>query len=346
MPSLAQGDRISNYLLDVPLGRGRFGEVWRAKHHVFDEVVAIKVPTDKAYVRNLQREGIVVHGLRHPNIVRAIDLDPYEDPPYLVMEYIDGPSLREAIDHAGSVFPLGAALAVIRGVLHALHAAHQHGVIHRDIKPANILIGRPLEDLAGVTVQDVKVTDFGLGRVGGDTARSIMQSGSAEDNRALAGTLAYMAPEQRDGNRADARSDLYACGIVLFEMLTGKRPAGNDLPSSLRSEVPTCLDRVFERSYTRWERRFASAQDMLAALAPSEAGSDGQGMPPPPTTPGGAATVCPACRQPVLSDDCFCIRCGQQLSTSVPRCQSCQAFVDAADRFCIHCGNDLQVLSE
>ena len=257
------------------------------------------------------------------------------------MEYVDGPSLREAIDHVGTAFPLGAAVSVVRGVLYALQAAHQHGVIHRDIKPANILIGRPLDQLSGLTEQDVKVTDFGLGRVGGDTARSIMQSGSAQDNQGLLGTIAYMAPEQRDGRRVDARSDLYSCGIVLFETLTGKRPAGNDLPSSLRSDVPTYLDRVFERSYTRWERRFASAQDMLAALAPS--GADGERMPPPQAA---HTAACPACQHIVLLDDSYCIRCGQQLNTSVPRCWACKAFVDVADRFCIHCGNDLQVLSE
>ena len=79
------------------MGAGSFGEVWRARHHVFGEFVAIKIPTDPKFVRNLQREGVAVHGLRHPNIVRAIDLDPYADPPYLVMEYVDGPSLRQVI---------------------------------------------------------------------------------------------------------------------------------------------------------------------------------------------------------------------------------------------------------
>ena len=95
MASLREGDRIHNYLLEARVGAGSFGEVWRARHHIFGEVVAIKIPTDPQYVRNLQREGVAIHGLRHPNIVRAIDMDPYADPPYLIMEYIDGPSLRE-----------------------------------------------------------------------------------------------------------------------------------------------------------------------------------------------------------------------------------------------------------
>ncbi len=114
MLTLGEGDRISNYLLETRLGAGSFGEVWRARHHVFDDVVAIKIPTDPQYVRNLQREGVAVHGLHHPNIVRAIDLDPYADPPYFVMEYVDGPSLREVIDSHRATFPVSAAIAVIR----------------------------------------------------------------------------------------------------------------------------------------------------------------------------------------------------------------------------------------
>ena len=80
------GDRINNYLLDERIGTGSFGEVWKAHHHVFNEHVAIKIPTDTQYVRHLQREGMAIHGLRDPNIVRALDLDPYADPPYLIME--------------------------------------------------------------------------------------------------------------------------------------------------------------------------------------------------------------------------------------------------------------------
>ena len=120
MSTLREGDRISNYLLEARVGAGSFGEVWRARHHVFKDLVAIKIPTDAQYVRNLQREGVAIHGLNHPNIVRAIDLDPYGDPPYLIMEFVDGPSLRDAIDKYKSEFPLEAASAIIRGILHAL----------------------------------------------------------------------------------------------------------------------------------------------------------------------------------------------------------------------------------
>ncbi|MGD2108545.1 MAG: serine/threonine-protein kinase [Phycisphaerae bacterium] len=344
MPELREGDRISNYLLEARLGAGTFGEVWRAHHHVFNDVVAIKVPTDAQYVRNLQREGVAVHGLRHPNIVRAIDLDPYADPPYFVMEYVDGPSLRALVDEYGAKFPIPAVVTIMRGILQALTAAHDAGLIHRDLKPANILLKGPTDNPAAITERAIKVTDFGLGHVGGATTQSIMQSGSrlTDEGRSVAGTLAYMSPEQKRGEALDARSDLYACGIILFEMLTGDRPQGNELPRSLRPEVPAHLDEVFKRSYARRERRYQSAAKMLGALdaRPPEAAP-----PPPPTwTPDGRGHACPACQRPVHRDDQFCIMCGQQLVASVPRCNACQAYVHASDHFCIFCGTDLRVL--
>src|SRR3954471_19586365 len=97
MPS--QGQRVGEYVLDAKIGGGTFGEVWRAHHHVWvDQLVAIKIPTDTQYVRALQREGVAIHGLIHPNIVRAMGFDPYADPPYLTMEYVPGASLRALIN--------------------------------------------------------------------------------------------------------------------------------------------------------------------------------------------------------------------------------------------------------
>ena len=343
---LSEGDRISNYLLEAPLGSGSFGEVWRAHHHVFNDVVAIKVPTDPQFVRNLRREGVAVRGLNHPNIVSVIDLDPYGDPPYMVMECVDGPSLRAVVDEFGAEFPIAAAVAIMGGMLHALAAAHDRGVIHRDVKPANIMLNHPADQIETVSEQSVKITDFGLGHVGGITTQSIMQSGSAttEDGRSIAGTLAYMSPEQKEGQELDARSDLYSCGIVLFEMLTGERPQGNDAPSSLRRDVPAHLDRVFQRCYTRRDRRYNDAREMMADLATRAA-------PPPPPVPAprrvgpGGGNRCPACDTAVHSDDQFCIKCRYQLVETVPRCPKCQAYVRLKDRFCDICGTNLQILT-
>jgi serine/threonine protein kinase len=341
---LAEGDRISNYLLEAKVGAGSFGEVWRARHHVFGDIVAIKIPTDREFVRNLQREGVAVHGLRHPNIVRVLDLDPYGDPPYMIMEYIDGPSLREAIDRHRPQFPVESAVAVLRGIMRALSVAHEAGLVHRDIKPENILLNHPIEKMETITERAVRITDFGLGRVGGAMAEAIMQSGSVttQDGRSITGTIAYMSPEQKEGLDIDARSDLYSCAIVFHEMLTGDRPQGGDVPSTFRPEVPATLDEVFRRCYTRWDRRFASASEVLAALAGF---GDVRGAPfPPPPAACGTGLCCPACHAGVQRSDNFCITCGHQLVASVPRCRQCGEFVQASDRYCIKCGKSLTVL--
>jgi serine/threonine-protein kinase len=264
------GERISEYVLDELIGSGGFGQVWKAHHHIWKtDLVAIKIPTDSRFVRNLQKEGLTVHGLRHPNIVRAIGLDPYADIPYLVMEYIDGPSLDKLIAKFPEGLPVRTVQRILCGVLQALDYAHGSGVIHRDIKPANILIaGGAAKPVESIAVEDVKVTDFGLGKAGEITASSILQSGSllAEDGRSISGTLAYMAPEQRDGGETDARSDLYSIGIVLFEMICGQRPSGSDMPSQVRPALPSWVDLAYGRLYTRRERRLASAAEALRMI--------------------------------------------------------------------------------
>lgn len=328
------GDRVNNYILEEQIGQGTFGRVWRARHHVFREPVAIKIPTDAEYVQHLRREGVAIHGLRHPNIVRALDLDPYADPPYLVMEYVPGESLRRFLEVNPQGLPLETCLAVIRGVLRALSVAHEAGVIHRDLKPENILLTKTSAQLADVCEQTVKVADFGLGRIGGAMTSSLMQSGSAGEGGS-SGTPAYMAPEQQEGLEADARSDLYSCGIVLFEMLTGKRPQGAEVPSRLRSGVPPALDAVFLRCYARREHRFGSAADMLAALVPSS------GRKKAPEGKEGEQT-CPSCHGLMRAEDQFCIYCGRQLAAVVPQCSSCGGYVHVLDHFCIFCGQDLR----
>src|SRR3954463_3758194 len=130
MPS--SGQRVSEYILDEPIGRGAFGEVWRAHHHVWaDQFVAIKIPTDAQYLRDLQREGVAIHGLVHPNIVKALGFDPYADPAYLTMEYIPGANLRAAI--ASRALTPNDAVSIMRQVLMGLKHAHEHGLVHRDV---------------------------------------------------------------------------------------------------------------------------------------------------------------------------------------------------------------------
>src|SRR3954466_2978056 len=179
MPS--QNQRISEYVLDARIGGGAFGEVWRAHHHVWvDQLVAIKIPTDPQYVRALQREGVAIHGLTHPNIVRAIGFDPYADPPYLTMEYVPGTSLRPLIKD--KKLSIDQAVAVLRQVLTGLQHAHDRGVVHRDIKPENILVHERAASDGYQTEGVVKVTDFGLGKAASSAAvGSIAYSMEAND---------------------------------------------------------------------------------------------------------------------------------------------------------------------
>ena len=347
-----KGDRINNYLLDELVGSGSFGQVWRATHHVLDQVVAIKMLTDPQYVRNFRQEGVVVHGIRHPNIVRVMDIDPYGDPPYMVMEYVDGPALRKVIDDHREGMPLELCITVMRGVLCGLQVAHERGLVHRDVKPANILIRMPDSGLSGVTAEHVKLTDFGLGKTTHVTAVSLMQSGSllTQDGNSIAGTINYMSPEQRAGEDVDGRSDLYSAAVVLFEMLTGSRPAGSDMPSTIRDQVPEYLDDVFRKSYTRLERRFASAADMLGALdrggsgrsRVAARGASRRSAPVPAARViGQAKAVCPKCGGAIDDDDNFCIHCGAQIASAIVQCSRCQAYAGRGDRFCIFCGEQL-----
>lgn len=342
------GDRISEYVLEDQIGAGSFGQVWKAHHHIWkDDIVAIKIPTDSQFVRNLQKEGLTIHGLDHPNIVRALGLDPYADIPYLVMEFVDGWSLRQLIDAHPSGLPIRTAQNVTCGILRALDHAHQHDVIHRDIKPANILIAgaasKPPED---IQEDDVKVTDFGLGRAGQVTTTSILQSGSllSAEGRSISGTLAYMPPEQRDGGDTDERSDLYAVGIVLFEMLCGERPSGSDMPSHVRQGLPAWVDPVYARLYTRRERRFPSAAEALrtietTSVPPVVGAVIGTASPSGGTVDGEQA--CPACGAVIDIGDNFCISCGSQRVAHVRRCLKCGKYPAAEDHFCFECGTRL-----
>ena len=259
MVVLKPGDKVGEYILEARLGRGTFGEVWRGRHHLIGTLAAVKVPTDPDYIRNLRTEARIQGKVENPHIVRTLAGDPSADPPFIVMEYVDGESLRDVLKD-GKPLAVETAVNYARQILDALAAAHAAGVIHRDLKPENILIDR-----TGL----LKITDFGLGRVQESTASSIRQSGSlvSAEGKSIAGTWEYMAPEQKEpGETVDHRADLYAFGIILFEMLTGIRPTGLDLPSETHWDVPKHLDLVFRNCYCSVHRRYRTPSEVLAAL--------------------------------------------------------------------------------
>ena len=356
----ASNQRVGEYVLDQKIGAGAFGEVWRARHHVWaDQLVAVKIPTDPQYLRNLQQEGNAVHGLNHPNIVKAIGFDPYAATPYLAMEYVPGTSLRPLI--AQRTLAISDAVLILRQVLAGLGYAHANGIIHRDVKPENVLVDDrafstpPARGFA--TDGCVKVTDFGLGKAANNAAAgSIAYSASLNDaaGREIAGSLDYMAPEQRKGDPVDARADLYACGVILYELLTGEKPAGTDVPSDLNPAVPKTLDEVFRRSYARLDRRYRSAEEMIQALpvaAPSIATPrpSAAPRPAPPAVPSFTAPAmersqplaCPRCGGTIDPGDQFCMHCGVQVAAVIRRCRACGGYPGPGDKYCIFCGQGL-----
>ena len=268
--TLTAGTRVSEYVLEERIGDGGFGEVWRARHRLWaDHVVAVKFATSEEFVRQLRNEGVLQRQLQHPGIARVLGVDVSCERPYVLSEFVPGGSLRELLRRRGRL-PAGEALELLRQILDALRHAHERGVLHLDIKPENILLtadGR------------TKIADFGLARpLSGSDSLAI--SGKLATEKSVTGTLPYLAPEQRSGNggaargKLDARTDLYALGVVLFEMLTGALPEGAELPRQLDPDLPRWTDRLVSRLYARLDRRYPSAAAVIAALPAAGAPDD------------------------------------------------------------------------
>ena len=254
-----QGDIIDQYELVRRLGGGAFGEVWRVRHLDLDHARAMKIPTDPDYVRQLRQEGRIQFSLAHPNIVQTLDLNTRHDPPFFVMELVEGEDLRKRLAARGKL-TVPETLGIVCQILEALNAAHSRGVLHRDLKPENVLI---------TPDATAKVTDFGLGRVQAEVAQSLYVSGSmvSESGKSIAGTFDYMSPEQRRGGPASPGDDLYAVGILTCELVTGRRPSAAGVARTLeRAGIARELAVVLEKACEEADYRYASAAEMLADL--------------------------------------------------------------------------------
>ena len=225
--ALTPGSRCGAYEVVASIGAGGMGEVYRATDSRLGRDVAIKVSHER-FSERFDREARAIASLNHPNICTLYDVGP----DYLVMEYIEGESPRGPM-------PVGEALAIASQIADALAAAHEKGIVHRDLKPANIKIAPD---------GTVKVLDFGLAKAGGaggpggpggnDSVSPTLMSPTMTQAGMILGTAAYMAPEQARGKPVDARADIWAFGVVLYELLTGQRLfKGEDLTETLASVV-------------------------------------------------------------------------------------------------------------
>jgi serine/threonine protein kinase len=211
--NLSAGDRFAGrYEIESPIGVGGMGTVYRARDVELDEQVAIKtlrpeLVTDETLVERFKTEIRLARRISHRNVVRTHDLGEWNGIYFLTMEYVEGLTVRDLLDQRGRL-EVSSTLAIARQLAESLEVAHGQGVIHRDIKPQNMLL-----DADGV----LKVMDFGVARLAERTS-TLTEAGL------IIGTPSYMAPEQLLADSIDARADLYAVGVVLFECLTGRLP--------------------------------------------------------------------------------------------------------------------------
>jgi predicted Ser/Thr protein kinase/Flp pilus assembly protein TadD len=273
--ALSVGDKLGPYEILAPIGKGGMGEVYRARDTRLHRDIAIKVlpqafATDDARER-FRREARAASALTHPNICAVHDVGEAAGHPFLVMELLDGKTLREYLD--GKPLDISTALALSIEVADALDAAHIKGIIHRDIKPANIFVTER---------GHAKVLDFGLAKYNQPADTNALTVDMLTEPGTAMGTVAYMSPEQARGQVVDARSDLWSLGVVLYEMLTGSRPFDgpttpiifdallNKAPLSVREQnpqVPAELERIIGELLEKdRELRYRSAEELRGNL--------------------------------------------------------------------------------
>jgi hypothetical protein len=267
------GKNLGKYRIVARLGRGGMAEVYKAYQPGLDRYVAIKVlhghlADDEDFIGRFEREATAVARLRHGHIVQVYDFDVEGGLYYMVMEFVEGPTLKAELKERstkGQIFSLPETTRIITALASAIDYAHTRGMVHRDLKPANIMF---------TAEGQVVLTDFGIARIVGATRYTV--------TGAISGTPAYMSPEQGQGERGDERSDIYSLGVVLYEMVTGRVPFDADtpfaiimkhindplpLPTAVNRDIPEIVERVILKAMSKSPGdRYQSAGEMAKAL--------------------------------------------------------------------------------
>jgi serine/threonine-protein kinase len=272
MSRFPPGAQLDSYRIVELLGAGAYNESYKAVDTRDGRTVVLKIPdpnlfADPATYNRYKREADVARRLRHPAVQSAIDNGEKRAEPYLVLSYVDGDSLSHRLHQQRGVFPIPTVVDWARQLAEGLAYLHREGVVHRDLKPGNVLIG-PDDRLV--------IADFGTAALAG--ARRL----TFKHLTGLLGTPEYMSPEQAQGSRGDVRSDIYALGVMMYEMLTGHTPySGKDWMAVMsghlqshpkpihdqRPDVPPALEAVALHAMRRYpENRYQSADDLLADL--------------------------------------------------------------------------------
>jgi serine/threonine protein kinase len=317
------------YELHDEIGRGGFAVVYKATDKKLGRTVAIKKllkDSDEVEYQTLERfkrEARVIAGLNHRNVVGVYDVGEDDDGIYLVMEYVEGGSLRDLLKEKGKL-PLPEAISYLRGMVQGLSYAHRKNLVHRDIKPANIL----LQDESGELIP--KIVDFGLAQAGRDSELSMSGYGM--------GTPWYMPPEQRrDAKNVNHTADIYALGKTFYEMVTGEIPDNVD-PGEI-PPPPKLSEIIFKCIKSKPEERFFSADELYQALDELVGvASVIKGA----TRGASGENDCPACGSENPKDVKFCEQCGGGLIVNCPECDRENSI---HKQFCGGCGTDVEGFS-
>ena len=274
----ASGARLGPFEILAPLGAGGMGEVYRARDTRLDRTVAIKLLPSEVVnapgrsVERFRHEARAIARITHPNICTLHDVGEDGSAIFLVMEYVDGTTLAQRMEDGPLPLPLALRTAI--GIADALDHAHRNGVVHRDLKPSNIMLTR----------DSVKLLDFGLAKLKerDEQVPTDATKSSLTDAGTIVGTVPYMAPEQIEGHDVDARTDIFSFGVVLYEMVCGRRPFVGDsraslmaaivaaeppMPTSLQPQAPPSLERLILRSLAKDpEDRWQTTRDLAAEL--------------------------------------------------------------------------------